>query len=88
MPDSSEDPHQSCRAIAACCLAISIYCGQVTHVRAGPPALWSALVNRGLILEIGCMMAEQNAILNISHSGPLWIKMNYVIRAKAEKTKY
>ncbi len=36
-------------------------------------------------MEIGGMMAEQNAILNISHSRPLWIKTNYVIEPKPKE---
>ncbi len=87
MPDTSENPHQPSRIVATGCFAVGIYSGQVTHVRAGPLALWSALVNGRLVLEVGSMMAEQNTILNIRHGYPLRIKIN-VVRDKSQNVNY
>jgi len=67
MPDTGKDPHQSCGTVASGRLAVCVHGGQVPHVGAGVLAIGSALVHGRLVLEVRCVMTEQNAILYCCH---------------------
>jgi hypothetical protein len=67
VPDTGEDPHQPGGTVAAGGLAVCLHGSHVAHVGAGPLATRCLLINWWLVLEISCVMTEQDAILDGRH---------------------